>query len=555
MKKKLLVTLLALACILACAFGFAACNNVVSATSVTLNKTELTLAVGNSETLTATILPENTTNKTAYWSSENENIATVDANGKVTAYKEGTTVITATANAASATCTVTVIKIVPVRTIFLYSTALLCGTTQPLTASVFPDDATSEIVWSVEPESVATVNQNTITAISQGEATLTATADGVSAKCTVTVTEDGMQYVLNEDGESYMVDGNYVWRRGVLNSKDLTEAEIASEFNGKPVTKIGRSAFTWLNDLKTIKVPASITEIEIDYLIDRCTALESFIVDPENQVYSSFDGVLYNKAGTEGIYAPYAISGVVTVPGTMINIPDSMFYRREKITSVILQEGVTAIGKNAFNSCDRLHSITIPESMTEIGYNAFLGCSKLWEIYNFSHLKIVTGGDIWTATYGLIGVYALNILYMKNDPSGIHETDDGFVFYTARENKVYLVDYTGEETELTLPESYNGSSYEINQQAFYNYNFLTSVTLSNNVTAIGAWAFCYCNLDTLTISSSVTELGDCMFLAASKNIIYQGTKDQWEHIEKDNNWDRYFSGTIHCTDGDIIVES
>lgn len=367
------------------------------------------------------------------------------------------------------------------------------------------------------------------------------------------VTEDGMQYVLNEDKESYMVDGNYVWRWSVLKSKDLTVAEIASEFNGKPVTKIGRSAFTWLDNLKTIKVPTSITEIEIDYLIDRCTALESIIVDAENQVYSSFDGILYNKAGTESIYVPYARSGVVTIPGTMTKITDSMFYRREKITSVIVQEGVTAIGKNAFRSCDSLHSITIPESMTEIGDNAFSGCTKLWEIYNFSQLKIVTGGDTDAATYGKIGLYALNILYSKNDPSGIRETDDGFVFYTARDNKVYLVDYTGEETELVLPEGYNGSTYEINQYAFYHYDFLTSVTISNNVTAIGAWAFCYCNLDSLTISSSVTKLGECMFLAASKNIIYKGTKDQWEHIEKDSYWDRYSSGTIHCTDEDIVI--
>ena len=85
----------------------------VSVTGVTLNKTSTELTVGQSETLTATVQPDDATNKAMNWSSSNEAVATVDTNGKVTAVGEGNATITATAadgSNISATCTVTVEK-------------------------------------------------------------------------------------------------------------------------------------------------------------------------------------------------------------------------------------------------------------------------------------------------------------------------------------------------------------------------------------------------------------------------------------------------------------
>ncbi len=83
-------------------------------TSITLNKNEISFAVGSEETLTVdAILPENATDKTYSWSSSDETIATVDENGKVTAKALGTANITASANdgsGVSATCAVNVLK-------------------------------------------------------------------------------------------------------------------------------------------------------------------------------------------------------------------------------------------------------------------------------------------------------------------------------------------------------------------------------------------------------------------------------------------------------------
>ena len=78
--------------------------------SVSLDKANLELTEGETAQLTATVLPDNATNKNVTWSTSNASIATVDANGEVTAVSAGTATITATADGKSATCTVTVTR-------------------------------------------------------------------------------------------------------------------------------------------------------------------------------------------------------------------------------------------------------------------------------------------------------------------------------------------------------------------------------------------------------------------------------------------------------------
>ncbi len=166
--------------------------------NVTLDKTSLDLNVGSTEQLTATVNPANATNKTVTWQSSDESVATVDADGKVTAHTPGTATITATAGGQSATCTVTVKDnapaIIPVASISLNkkSLALNMNESETLTATVTPTDATNKTVtWQSSDESVATVDADgKVTAHAPGTATITATAGGQSATCTVTVKDN-----------------------------------------------------------------------------------------------------------------------------------------------------------------------------------------------------------------------------------------------------------------------------------------------------------------------------------------------------------------------------
>ena len=87
-------------------------GQTVAVTGVSLSKTSLSLVEGGSETLTATVSPDNATNKSVSWKSSATDIATVDGSGKVTAVKPGSATITVstTDGGKTAICPVTVIK-------------------------------------------------------------------------------------------------------------------------------------------------------------------------------------------------------------------------------------------------------------------------------------------------------------------------------------------------------------------------------------------------------------------------------------------------------------
>ena len=168
-------------------------------TGVTLDPTSLSLFTGDTATLTATVEPENATNKNVTWSSDDTSVATVDATGKVTAVSAGTATITVTTvdQSKTATCEVTVAAAtVPVTGVTLsQNEAHLYYNRTPntltLTATVAPDNATNKAVtWTSSNPSVATVENGVVTAAARGTAVITATAadgSGASASCTVTV--------------------------------------------------------------------------------------------------------------------------------------------------------------------------------------------------------------------------------------------------------------------------------------------------------------------------------------------------------------------------------
>ena len=171
---------------------------VIKVTIITLNKTETTINVGSTETLSVTAIdPSNATDKTYTWNSDNTTVATVNATtGEVTANAVGTANITATANDGSgvtATCAVTVI--VPVSSITINNApteALFVNSKGTLTATVLPDNATDQTVtWSSSDPDYVSINETTGEyevkgTTGYGSATITATAGGKTATCTIT---------------------------------------------------------------------------------------------------------------------------------------------------------------------------------------------------------------------------------------------------------------------------------------------------------------------------------------------------------------------------------
>ena len=129
----------------------------------------------------------------------------------------------------------------------------------------------------------------------------------------------------------------------------------------------------------------------------------------------------------------------------------------------------------------------------------FLGCHRLVEVFNNSSLDITKG----SSNYGYVAYYALNV---KKGRGSEVVNQNGYLFYTYDETN-YLLGYAGAETELTLPENYNGKSYLIYEYAFYDCADLTSIEIPNSVTAICDYAFYWCTeLKSVTIDSSVTSI-------------------------------------------------
>jgi hypothetical protein len=152
---------------------------------------------------------------------------------------------------------------------------------------------------------------------------------------------------------------------------------------------------------------------------------------------------------------------------TIINIPNSFFIHKNRLTNIIIPDSVTSIGDHAFYGCSSLTSVTIPDSVTSIGDDAFHSCSSLTS---------VTIPDSVTS----IGDHAFQ------DCTSL--------------------------TSVTIPNSVTSIEYE----TFFNCTSLTSVTIPNSVTSIGGQAFLYCtSLTSVTIPDSVTSIGGGAFISCS----------------------------------------
>ena len=221
--------------------GLAACKPEPTVTpSITLSvaPTTLSLQVGSTETVTATVAPSGTE---VTWTSSDESVATV-AGGVVTAIKAGKATITAKAGEKTATCEVTVTE-APVQYSITLSDEILsieAGSTATLTATVLPEG--TPVQWGSTNEEVATVEGGVISALVPGTATITASAGTITAQCIVTVTEK----VVIDDGEGIAIDlceSNNGWQ---------TTGELVLDMENK--TQGGASLSTTLTEGDQVQI-------------------------------------------------------------------------------------------------------------------------------------------------------------------------------------------------------------------------------------------------------------------------------------------------------------
>ena len=230
----------------------------VDVESVSLDITTLSLSVGESATLTATVKPDNASDKNVVWTSSDNSVATV-SNGRVTAVKAGTTTVKATCGGKTAECVVTVT--VPTGSITLNKTvlSLSLGESATLTATVKPDNASDKnVVWTSSDNSVATVSNGKVTAVKAGTATVKATCGGKTAECVVTVTAKVTGVKLNTSSIMLM-SGDYSILKATIIPDNAANKNVKWESSNIAVATVDNGKVTAISE-GTAKITVSTEE-------------------------------------------------------------------------------------------------------------------------------------------------------------------------------------------------------------------------------------------------------------------------------------------------------
>ena len=373
----------------------------VSVTEVTLDKTELTLTEGETETLTATVKPDNADNRKVTWSSDKTEIATVDGSGRVTAVKAGEATVTVTTEdgGKTASCKVTVkAKVVPVTGVEVnpWAVTLSVRGTSKLSYTIRPADATNQNVkWESESPSVATVDsEGNVQGVAAGTAKICVTTEdgGFKSYCTVTVKKaeskfevgglwyeyfyspnlarvipdpDGIKYGGNISIPGQIEYGGITYSVYQIGSRAFYEcADLKSVTLGEGIEYIDAYAFCSCPNLERITFSSTMNSFDTGNPVFKCCPKLEIITTPktsESQLYYFYThgGALYKHC----YYSAYT--------GTFSKVAEVLSWLPEKTTGVFaIKDGVEAIDRYSL-TLTGIDKIIIPESVKYIGSRFF----------------------------------------------------------------------------------------------------------------------------------------------------------------------------------------
>ncbi|MDE5569197.1 MAG: leucine-rich repeat protein [Ruminococcus sp.] len=351
----------------------------------------------------------------------------------------------------------------------------------------------------------------------------------------------------------------------VINFCDETavNVEIPETIEGLPVTAIKNSNYDQIfsKNLETIVIPKTIEEIGVYAALESIETvimgdcLKSVTVSPDNQHFSSEDGILFNKDKTTLLRYPSAKTDTsYVIPKTVESIKDCAFKNCRNLSSIIIGDGVQKIGCDAFNGCSAIEEITVPDNVSTIGGGCFISCTSLKAVklsenitsidgdtfYNCTNLKSLTipakveniytgysppgsGGAYQSAFYGCSSLEEINV-----DENNENYTSENGILFSKNKDTLFLFPSQKTDREYTVPEGVKriGCAAFLNcknlesihlpdsleeladHYVFWNCSSLTSIKIPKNVMIISYSLFWGCtSLETI----EVDEENECYY--------------------------------------------
>ena len=301
-----------------------------------------------------------------------------------------------------------------------------------------------------------------------------------------TITVDGKSYAVVSIGKKAFWNNDKLQR--VTIEDGVLDIKMAAFYYCRylrsvklPATlkSVGSSAFWKSLSLSSIYIPASLTDLNADAFTEG--GMIAYEVSPDNPVYASEDGIMFNKEKTELLHFPakkYVES--YSIPKTVEKIGKFAF-ESNQLNDVTFHDKLLAIDNYAFFLCEKLAKADVPNSVKFVGESAFSRCYNLKEAHLPEKLTAISPGLF---EYG----YQLEKV---NIPSTVTSIGKSAFRYCWKMN------------DLSLPEGL----VEIGDEAFDGWE-MTSLVIPNSVKTIGSQAFAGCTeLKSLVLGNSVSKIG------------------------------------------------
>jgi hypothetical protein len=309
---------------------------------------------------------------------------------------------------------------------------------------------------------------------------------------------------------------------------------IPATINDMPVVAIADGAFFLQGTVTNVFIPDSITNIG-QYEFSACYKLLSFSISSTNTNYTTINGVLFNLTQSSLVGFPCGLTGEYTVPATVISINpgafigslltsilvdpqneyfssvNGMLFNKNQTTLVQCPVGVsgaisfpvtvTSLDFDSLEYCGRITSVSIPASVTSIGGNAFYDCSSVTSFTvdpqnpSFSSVN----GVLFNKTQTSLVFYPLAMPGVYTVPDGVTTIEAGAF---------------GDSPALTgiiLPDSVRS----IESSAFFNCSNMTFVRLSRSLTNVASWAFGYDVFANIVIPAALSNIAASVFANCS----------------------------------------